>query len=339
MFKIESILKTEKNKYVKQRRGETHIGQNVKCCGKRDTPEVYLDDDEVRFVLLCLPEDFGVRANYGIGGAKSAWQPFLNAFFNTQATETFSGESLFLYGRLKHFVESGEIRSLSVNDLRKRVEEIDEVVAPVIRDIVSANKIPIVIGGGHNNAYPMLKGASLAFKKSVNALNIDAHADFRALEGRHSGNGFSYAHKDKFLKNYFVLGLHEGYNSQDMLERMKQAKTVQYRSWEDIFLRETVSWQEAIDEGLAAMGKANFGVEMDLDAIQNVLSSAQTPVGLEPREALQALYQAGRNPNSIYLHLPEGVVDRSDGLKNPFTGKLLSYLVHAFIKGVLDRGK
>jgi formiminoglutamase len=39
----------------------------------------------------------------------------------------------------------------------------------------------------------------------VNAINFDAHSDFRILEGRHSGNGFSYAYEEGFLKKYFIF--------------------------------------------------------------------------------------------------------------------------------------
>lgn len=60
-------------------------------------------------------------------------------------------------------------------------------------EIVSAGVVPIVIGGGHNNSYGMLRGSSKGLNSQVNAINIDPHADFRELEGRHSGNGFSYA--------------------------------------------------------------------------------------------------------------------------------------------------
>jgi arginase family enzyme len=42
-------------------------------------------------------------------------------------------------------------------------------------------------------------------RKTINAINFDAHSDFRILEGRHSGNGFSYAYEEGFLKKYFVL--------------------------------------------------------------------------------------------------------------------------------------
>jgi formiminoglutamase len=39
----------------------------------------------------------------------------------------------------------------------------------------------------------------------VNAINFDAHSDFRILEGRHSGNGFSYAYEEGFLKKIFFF--------------------------------------------------------------------------------------------------------------------------------------
>ena len=63
-------------------------------------------------------------------------------------------------------------------------------------EIVPSGKIPIIIGGGHNNAYGNIKGLALAKGKPVNAINFDAHSDFRIMEGRHSGNGFSYAFEE-----------------------------------------------------------------------------------------------------------------------------------------------
>jgi formiminoglutamase len=71
-------------------------------------------------------------------------------------------------------------------------------------------KNPII--GGHNNSYGNIKGTALAKGKPVNAINFDAHSDFRILEGRHSGNGFSYAYEEGFLKKFY-FGLHENYTS------------------------------------------------------------------------------------------------------------------------------
>ena len=70
--------------------------------------------------------------------------------------------------------------------------------------IVLADKKPIIIGGGHNNAYGNIKGTSLAIGEPINVINFDAHSDFRPEEGRHSGNGFSYAYTEGFLNYYFI---------------------------------------------------------------------------------------------------------------------------------------
>ncbi len=76
-----------------------------------------------------------------------------------------------------------------IERLRKLVEFIDARVVEVVEMIVAANKIPIVIGGGHNNSYPIIKAVNETLRrdkitctKGINAINCDAHTDFRALE-------------------------------------------------------------------------------------------------------------------------------------------------------------
>ncbi|MGF1948884.1 arginase family protein, partial [Enterococcus gallinarum] len=75
----------------------------------------------------------------------------------------------------------------------------------------------------HNNAYPCIKGAAKGWHKAgvleiaqINAVNLDAHADYRAMEGRHSGNAFRYAEEDGYLEKYCVIGLHENYITQNV---------------------------------------------------------------------------------------------------------------------------
>ena len=98
-----------------------------------------------------------------------------------------------------------------------------------------------------------------------------------------------------------------------------------------------MNWEVAIAAALNFVKQETFGVELDVDCIENVLSSAATPVGINTQQALQYLYQCGLSENAAYLHLPEGISKRADGLQNNFTGKLLSYLVQAFCKGVQER--
>ena len=49
----------------------------------------------------------------------------------------------------------------------------------------SRTDIPMVIGGGHNNSFPLLKAVSqtLGYPQGIACLNCDAHADFQAVGG------------------------------------------------------------------------------------------------------------------------------------------------------------
>jgi formiminoglutamase len=83
------------------------------------------------------------------------------------------------------------------------VNKVDDEVEQLAKMITEAKKIPIVIGGGHNNTYPLIKGTAKGWHKAgviplaqINCINLDAHSDYRPMEGRHSGNAFRYAEED-----------------------------------------------------------------------------------------------------------------------------------------------
>src|SRR4051812_10254491 len=129
--------------------------------------------------------------------------------------------------------------------LSELVDKIDKDVAHAVCQIILAGKTPIIIGGGHNNAYGNIKGTALAKGKPVNAINFDAHTDFRVLEGRHSGNGFSYAFEEGFLKRYFIFGLHENYTSKGVMETIKKhSDAIKFNTYEQISVRKEKSFSE-----------------------------------------------------------------------------------------------
>ena len=74
------------------------------------------------------------------------------------------------------------------------------------------------------------------------------------------------------------------------------------------------------------------GIELDMDAIENILSSALTPSGLTALQARQYITFAAQDTKPAYLHICEGATQLEDGKKNDSTGKLISYLVSDFIK-------
>lgn len=336
MAQLHLYTQDDLNGILQVRAAETRLGERIVLPGSAD-PDI-LRSFSGRFVLLGIPEDIGVRANNGIGGAHTAWSSFLASFLHIQHTSGFPGEAFLLLGAFGFSDWMEACRDAGATTLREFTARIDELVYPVVRNIVDAGKIPVVIGGGHNNAYPLLKGSAAALGKPLHAVNLDAHADFRIMEGRHSGNGFRYAYAEGLLEKYAMLGLHEAYNSQSVVDELRALPDrLLPLFWEDIFLREKTSWREALEQALDFVSDGAFGAELDVDCIEDVLSSAATPVGIRAQQAMQYLYRCGQEPGSVYLHLPEGVTERADGRHSATTGKLLSYLVQAFARGVLDR--
>ena len=195
------------------RRFETKLGERMQVLADTNALEASLQQSSASFVLVGIPEDIGVKANLGIGGTDSAWLSFLQSFLNIQSNDFLEGSNILVLG---HFDFSGIEKLIEQNAhdfdeklaaYRHAVNTIDDEVEQLIHIITQNKKIPIVIGGGHNNSYPCIKGAAKGFYKAgviqlaqINAINLDAHADFRPMEGRHSGNGFSYAEADGYLE-------------------------------------------------------------------------------------------------------------------------------------------
>lgn len=334
---------------TKIRRFETKLGERVQLIADAKALEASLQQSTAPFVLFGIPEDIGVRANMGTGGADSAWVPFLQSFLNIQSNDFLEGGSLLLLG---HFDFSGMLNLIEKNAsgfdeqleaYRHAVNLIDDEVEQLVHIITQNKKIPIVIGGGHNNSYPCIKGAAKGFYKAgilpiaqINAINLDAHADFRPMEGRHSGNGFSYAEADGYLEKYFVIGLHENYLPQNVWMDIVNNPFVDCITYEDIFVHEKRSFLQAIGHATNFTEDTLCGIELDLDAIETVLSSASSPSGISIKHARQYINYTATGNKVAYLHICEGAVKLNDGRTAPQTGKLISYLVSDFVKAMMN---
>lgn len=312
-------------RFVNQREGETKLGEKVQSVAELSE----LTHSSAKFVLLGIPEDIGVRANYGVGGAQTAWIPALKSFLNLQQNNFLKGEDILVLGAF----DIPEISTTDISELRKLVAEIDELVYPIIKTMVAAGKIPIVIGGGHNNCYPIIKGISLALNTKVNVLNIDAHTDLRnPEEGRHSGNGFSTAIKDGFLNEYRILGLHQNYVNVAQLAIISKNEAIKAAYFDDMLSTGQCALSAA--ETLLKDIKWPLGLEIDLDSIANTLSSAATPSGFNLNEVRQLLLQLQKN--FAYLHICEGAYLLNHDRKDETIGKTIAYLISDFIKNYSD---
>ncbi len=331
------------------RRFETKLGERVQVLNSHDQLEEKLRDSPATYVLFGIPEDIGVKANYGKGGADSAWLPFLTAFLNTQSNDFFTGEEVLLlghfdFGDLQFVIENhAHSEEEKIEAYRHAVVQIDEEVENLTKTITAAGMIPIAIGGGHNNAYPLIKGAAKGLFKlgliplaQINAINLDAHTDFRPSEGRHSGNGFRYAEEDGYLQKYCVVGVHENYIQQNVWLDFVNNPFLDMITYEDIFLFDKRNFIQAVAHATGFTEDSYCGIELDLDVIEESLSSATTPSGLTPLHARQYISFAATDTKAAYLHICEGASQLSDGRKSETTGKLISYLVSDFIKSRPD---
>ncbi len=327
--------------YTKIRNGETKAGQKIQAITNPKQWKKEIGQSGAQFIIIGIPEDIGVKANLGTGGTHTVWNSFLQSFFNIQHNQFLDAEQLLLLGYFDFSEYQKKIKDKPVEYLREVVAAMDRQVAECIKQIVAAGKIPVIIGGGHNNAYGNIKGAAeglLTVGKiktpKINVINLDAHADFRALEGRHSGNGFSYAMQDGYLNKYGIVGLHENYMTQSMMKLIHKNKNIQTHFYEDMAVRETNSFGDAVNQLMEFTKSGYTGIEVDLDAIENVLSSAVSPCGVTVLQARQFVHLAASANKIAYLHICEGASELDNGLKSSTAGKLIAYLVSDFVKAV-----
>lgn len=330
-------------KVTNHRSGEIKFGEKMIVIPPGADKFNFLKESEAKYALLGIPEDIGIRANFGRPGAASAWQAAIKSIANIQHNRFCKGSNIIILGQINVAEEMREVENLDFNDIDDRsklsqlVEKIDKEVSHIIFNVIKAGKTPIIIGGGHNNAYGNIKGAALAKGKPVNAINFDAHSDFRILEGRHSGNGFSYAYEEGFLKKYFIFGLHENYTSKSVLDIIKKLEDrVRYNTYDSVNIRKEKDFDREMISALDFVKNDAFGIEIDLDAIPNIASSAMTISGFSVEELRRFVSFFAEHKNATYLHICEGAPDLDNAPNNNLIGKLIGYLVTDFIKANIE---
>ncbi len=310
------FTKHELDALVDKRAGETKLGEKV---------TLYSSNDEswksCKFHVLGVMESIGPRLNKGLGGAEKGFPPFISRFVNVQSNEFLTGDSICLHGTI-HLEAPIEFIS-SVH-----IEELDELISNWTESIVAAGGIPVLIGGGHNNALGLINGVSKALNKPISVVNLDPHADIRTTEERHSGNSFSTAYESGTMDQYYVLGLHQSYNNQFIIDQLK-AMNAQV-SWFENWIDDAALFASDVKTTFESVKSASFGLELDMDSIASMPSSAFTPSGVTIEQARFYIRQFAQSENACYLHLPEAAP--SSRYEDKLVGKTLAYLVTDFIK-------
>jgi len=337
---------------TKVRKFETKLGERVLVIDPAGGDLTQTNDlslaigkSPAEYVLFGIPEDLGVKANGGQGGATTAWTPFLASFLNIQSNDFMPGDNILLLGHFdfsdfQQIIEdNAHGPEEKIEAYRHAVHKMDEEVECLAKIITTHGKIPVVIGGGQNNAYPLIKGAAKGLFKAgliplaqINCVNLGAHTNYRPSEGRHSGNPFRYADEDGYLQKYCAIGVQENYLQQNVWLDIANNPFMDLITYEDIFILEKRTFPQAVAHATDFTDESYIGLELALDGIQQTLSSGLTPSGLSPLHARQYVTFAATDSKIAYLHICEGATALEDGQKDASTGKLISYIVSDFIK-------
>ncbi len=328
---------------TKIRQFETKLGERVLAAADAGNVPASIEQTDAEYVLFGIPEDIGVRADEGRGGSGTAWPFFLKNFLNQQSNDFLTGETVqvlgyFDFSELDRLIEANAYgREEKLVAYRHAVHTIDEAVEPLIKLITASGKIPIVIGGGHNNAYPLIKGAAKGLQKAgliplpqINAVNLDAHSGFRPVEGRHSGNAFRYAEEDGFLEKYCAIGVNENELPQNIWLDITNNPFVDLISYEDTLVLERRSFTQAVAHATGFTEDNYIGLELDLDVL-GPTGTGMPAAGLGPLQARQYVTFAASDSKIAYLHVCEGTWSLCHG-HSEAAGQLMATIVSDFLK-------
>ncbi len=326
MIQFHFTSRDDLERLTSKRNGETKLGETLELCDSLDE----ISRATARYVIFGICEDIGVQANYGRPGTDKAWDAFLLSFVNCQENIHNQGNHILLLGHISVTPDIDLIDLKKPEVLGNIVNRIDTKVAKVVEIITSANKIPIIIGGGHNNAYGAISGVTSALKMPIHCINFDAHTDLRKTDYRHSGNGFSKAieHPEgSLLTSYHIFGLHKNYTPQYILKRIENDGLSRCYYLEDMLLEQE---QVAIFTSLMdSLPLEPLGVEIDCDSLINFSSSAQSPSGFKLEVVRYFLIQLAAYKTCNYLHICEALPTKKNRSQ---IGKALTYLVTDFIR-------
>lgn len=324
---------------VEHKTGEIKIGERIQLLPETDNLSQSLLDNNAKYVLLGIPENIGVRAKTGKSSLSTLWDYAVKNVVNLQHNKFCKGNLILLLGFLDFSLELNEASELDLNDKNHRkqyyklVENLDKEVSHIVFTILKSGKIPILIGGGQNNSYGAIKGAALAYGKQVNAINFDAFSHFTTNEGRHSGNSFSYAFEEGFLKNYFVFGLHENYTSKGVLDNIKtNNKNIRFNTYEEIVIRREKEFKSEMDLALQFIEKEGFGIDIDLDSMTILSQDSLFSSGFQVQDLRRFVDYMSRNRNVSYFHISEGSFVHAEYSDVNQVGKLIAILITDFIK-------
>lgn len=299
---------------------------------KRAVPETIdalLETADV--AIIGAPDDRGIIANMGREGARLGPRAIRKSFYRlTPGFKPFLTELVM--------VDLGDIRTQGLS-----LKEVHEALKEVVAEVIRRGVFPIVLGGGHDLAYPDLCGLvdGLSLKEGdLGVINVDSHLDVREMEhGITSGTAFyraltelpSKALRGENFVEYAVQELHNSpYYYNWLLERhceILTLKTVQGRPIE--------TFLQALQT--AGEGTRCTAVSIDIDVARSTDApgaSASNPNGLSAQDLDKIAQLVGRESRVKLMDILEMSPPYDEGGR---TAALCASVMFWFLKGLCDR--
>jgi formiminoglutamase len=285
--------------------------------------------DEVKIGIIGVPTDEGVKRNGGRVGAKAGPDAIRTEFYK---------RTPFVIGKEKSpsMVPAFDFGNIKIG---KTLEETHDRLSEVVHSLSSANIIPIVLGGGHDIAYPNFAGFSKG-KQTVGVINIDTHLDYRKpIPKRNSGTSFRQIldqHQSPLnAMNFVEIGIQSFANSADHYSELIQRGATVF-SLRDVRTEGITKTLELAYE-LATSSTDSLYISFDLDAMHSADApgvNASLPTGLTAEEFLMAALFAGKRRKVKLIDIvelnPKYDVDGR-------TAKLAALSMMYFLTGVANR--
>ncbi|MCO5143835.1 MAG: formimidoylglutamase [Oligoflexia bacterium] len=221
----------------------------------------------------------------------------------------------------------------------QKIEDTHTLASEVISKIHQAGHFPLILGGGHDLAYPEARSLILSKpKQKLKILNIDAHLDLRpTFDGITSGSPWYLLFEDNNLKKYtFQLvefGIQTHCNAQSLYDYAK-AKKISVIKLEDIYKKKTPTTKQ-VQEILKKEKISMVSIDIDSVALQYApgCSAAQT-LGFTAEDVIQFSYSSGASHHvqSFGIYETSPPLDLSGS-----TPQLVAHCINQFIYGYSTR--
>jgi formiminoglutamase len=249
-----------------------------------------------RYSVIGAPDDRGVANSHGRRGASRGPASFLSAFLglpNNKSLRAALSEQLY-------------IEAAGVGIPRRH-----QKLASAVRDSCMRNLFPVVVGGGHDYAFPQLVGmqAILGRGARLGCINIDAHLDVRKPDPAiTSGSAFYLALESRTIlpQDFVEFSVQKESNSPEAWEYVTRKK-IKLVTMADLRHGSASRTFTITLVGLVAQCEA-IVLSLDLDAIASAFApgvSAPASEGLSITDIVEIMEIAGREPRIVSLGIYE----------------------------------